>query len=115
MNLKSAFTVSVLVAILTFLATTRVDCDSSMPLAVCQELVSTARSYEARATFHNNVAKSLQTQITSLATFPKNQGTISAMDTLFSQYDTNRTMESKFRALYQQTTDAANACMKSAQ
>lgn len=115
MNLKSSCVISTLVAILITLAAGPVDCDSTMYLSVCQELVNTARSYEARANSHSNIAKAYQMQIQNLATMPKNQGTISAMDSLFSQYDQNRTMENKFRLMFRQATDEADKCMRSAQ
>jgi len=115
MNLKAAFSVFSLVAMLTILTATTADCDRTMYLGVCQELVSGARSYEARATFHNNVAKAFQIQIESLSKLPKNQGTISAMDSLFSQYDQNRMLEGKFRSLFRQASDDADRCMKSAE
>ena len=87
--------------------------ERAMYLSVCQELVSTARAYEARAEAHNRLAKAYMLQIQNLAKFPNNQGTSAAMDTLFSQYDQNRKLESKFRELYRETTDRANNCMKS--
>lgn len=86
--------------------------ERTMYLNVCQELVSQARSYEARASQHNNIAKSFQMQIENLAKMPKTQSTVSAMDSLFSQYDQNRLLEIKFRELYRQTSDEAERCMK---
>lgn len=87
--------------------------ERTMYLSVCQELVSTARAYEARAEAHNRLAKAYMLQIQSLAKFPNNQGTSIAMDSLFAQYDQNRKMESKFRELYRETTERANNCMRS--
>lgn len=86
--------------------------DRTLYLTVCQELVNQARSYEARAGFHNSVAKSYQMQIENLAKMPKNQGTISQMDTFFAQYDQNRLLELKMRELYRQATEEADRCMK---
>jgi len=91
------------------------DCDRSMYLGVCQELVNTARSYEARSTYHQNIARSIQVQIESMARLPKNQGTIMVMENLFAQYDQNRALEIKFRALFRQSNDDADRCMKSAE
>lgn len=82
-------------------------------LSVCHELVSMARAYEARAEAHNNLAKAYMVQIQNLAKFPKNEGTIQTMDTLFSQYDQNRKLESKFRGLYRETAQEAQKCMDS--
>ncbi len=96
-------------------ATSPADCDRSMYLGVCQELVNTARAYEARSTYHNTIARSLQMQIESLAKLPKNQGTIMAMENLFAQYDQNRALENKFRALFRKANDEAERCMKSAE
>ena len=42
---------------------------------------------------------------------PKNQNTISAMDSLYAQYDQNRLLEIKFKELYRQATDEAQRCM----
>ncbi|MBI4963796.1 MAG: hypothetical protein HY913_11020 [Desulfomonile tiedjei] len=86
--------------------------DRTLYLNVCQELVNQARSYEARASFHNSVSKGYQMQIENMSKQPKNQGTISAMDSLFSQYDQNRLLEIKFRELYRQTSEEAERCMK---
>jgi len=86
--------------------------DRTLYLTVCQELVNQARAYEARASFHNNVAKAYQMQIENLAKMPKNQVTISQMDSLFSQYDQNRLLEIKFRELYRQGSEEADRCMK---
>ncbi len=88
-------------------------CERSAYLSVCHELVSMARAYEARAEAHNRVAKSYMMQIQNLASFPKNEGTIASMDALFSQYDQNRKLESKFRELYRETAEEAKKCMKS--
>ena len=75
-------------------------------------MVSQARAYDARASQHNNVAKGYQMQIENLAKLPKNQTTVSAMDSLFAQYDQNRLLEIKFRELYRQTSAEAERCMK---
>jgi hypothetical protein len=87
---------------------------STATLSVCNELLAMARAYQARAEAHNNLAKAYMTQIQNLAKFPKNDGTVQSMDTLFSQYDQNRQLESKFRGLYRDTAAQAEQCMKSA-
>jgi len=84
-------------------------------LGVCQELVSQARAYEARANYHNQIAKSLTTLIESQAKLPKNSGTIQTMDSLFNQYDENRELERKFKELFRKTTSEADQCMKNAE
>jgi|GEM_PF-625816 len=113
MNLKSLVLSLAIVSLLLFAATTPVPAvERTMYLNVCQELVSQARSYEARATQHNNIAKGFQMQIENLAKMPKTQSTVSAMDSFFSQYDQNRLLEIKFRELYRQTSDEAERCMK---
>jgi hypothetical protein len=88
--------------------------ERTMFLNLCQELVNSARSYEARASHHQRTAKNLQAQIENMARLPNNQATNQAIDTLFSQYDENRVMEAKFRELYRQSTEEAKKCMKSA-
>lgn len=103
-------------AIVTFLfvaaATPVTAVERTMYLNVCQELVTQARAYEARATQHNSIAKAFQMQIENLAKMPKTQSTVTTMDSLFSQYDQNRLLEIKFRELYRQTSDEAERCMK---
>lgn len=101
--------------VLSLVTTLPADCDRSMYLGVCQELVSTARSYEARSTYHQNIARVLQMQIENMAKLPKNQGTIMAMENLFAQYDQNRALENKFRAMFRQANEEADRCMKSAE
>ncbi|MBM4326273.1 MAG: hypothetical protein FJ118_03830 [Deltaproteobacteria bacterium] len=81
-------------------------------LALCQELVNNARAYEARADAHNRQAQGLMVQIEQMARLPKNQGTMSGMDKLFSMYDENRAMEAKYRQLYRKSTEEADKCMK---
>jgi len=112
MNLKSAI-IAVALAALFLTATGNIAyCERTLYLSACQELVSMARSYQARAEAHNRIAKSYTMQIENLAKFPKNQGTIAAMDNFFSQYDENRKLESKYRELYRQATEEAKGCMK---
>lgn len=108
------FSLCALIALI-LAATSPADCDRSMYLGVCQELVNTARSYEARSTYHQNIARSIQMQIQNLAKMPKNQGTMMAMENLFSQYDQNRALENKFRALFRKANEEADRCMKSAE
>jgi len=113
MSLKPLVMSLAIVSFLLLSATTSLAAgERTMYLNVCQELVTQARAYEIRASQHNNIAKSFQIQIESLAKLPKTQGTISAMDNLFSQYDQNRLLEIKFRELYRQTADEAERCMK---
>ncbi|MCA1961228.1 MAG: hypothetical protein LDL33_10565 [Desulfomonile sp.] len=84
-------------------------------LGVCQELVSQARAYEARANYHSQIAKSLTALIESQARLPKNAGTIQTMDNLFNQYDENRELERKFRELFRKASSDADQCMKNAE
>jgi hypothetical protein len=112
MNLKSVLVIISVVSMLLILNSGSAQCQSASSLNVCQELVSSARSYEARATYHNQIAKSLQIQIENVSKLPKNQGTILTMDQLFAQYDENRALESKFRDLSRKATDDAKGCMK---
>ncbi len=90
-------------------------CERTIYLNVCQELVNSARSYEARASHHARMAKVVQTQIELFAKLPKDVNTSQAIDQLFSQYDENRVLEAKFRDLYKQTSEEAKKCMKSAE
>lgn len=112
MNFRSSFIVFTLLS-LSLLYAAPGYCERTWYLSVCQELVSSARAYEARAESHNQIAKSYMLQIQNMAQQPKNQATIQAMDNLFAQYDQNRKMEQKFRELYRQATDEAKQCMKS--
>jgi len=112
MNPKSVIISVTICSLLLILAAGPAYPDRTLYLTVCQELVNQARGYEARAAFHNNVAKAYQMQIENLSKMPKNQGTISQMDTLFSQYDQNRLLELKFRELYRQASEEADRCMK---
>ncbi len=114
MNLKSLFIVLTLFSVLLILpAGPAFSEERTMYLSVCQELVNQARNYEARAVAHSRIAKGFMNQIENLAKLPKNQGTIQAMDNLFSQYDQNRELERKFRELYRKSSDEAKQCMKS--
>jgi len=115
MNLKFALVVLAIVFSLLFSATGPVHCERTLSLTVCQELVNSARGYEARSAYHNRVAKALMMQIQTMAKQPSNPGTVSAIDSLFGQYDENRVMEKKFIELYRQVSDEANNCMKSVQ
>jgi hypothetical protein len=90
-------------------------CQRTLFLGLCQELVNTARSYEARANFHHQVSRTLMVQIENQAKLPKNNVTIATMDNLFAQYDENRALERKYRELYRKTTSEADGCMKGAQ
>lgn len=113
MNLRSSIIVFTLLSLSVLCATNPGYCERTWYLSVCQELVSSARAYEARAEAHNKIARSFMLQIENMAQLPKNQGTIAAMDNLFAQYDQNRKMEHKFRELYRQATEEAKQCMKS--
>jgi hypothetical protein len=112
MNLKSVLVILSVVSMLLILTAGSAQCQSVSGLNVCQELVSSARSYEARATYHSQIAKSLQMQIENVSKLPKNQGTALTIDQLFAQYDENRSLESKFRDLSRKATDDAKGCMK---
>jgi hypothetical protein len=90
-------------------------CQRTLYLGLCQELVNTARSYEARANFHHQVSKNLMLQIENQAKLPKNPATIATMDNLFAQYDENRALERKYRELYRKATREADQCMKAAE
>jgi hypothetical protein len=90
-------------------------CQRTVFLGLCQELVNTARSYEARANFQHQVCRNLMVQIENQAKLPKNTGTIQTMDNLFAQYDENRALERKYRELYRKASTEADACMKGAQ
>lgn len=113
MNLRSLFIVLAVASILLTSSATPVFCERSAYLALCQELVSQARAYQARAEAHNRVAKAYMIQIENLAKSASNQSTSLAMDNLFAQYDQNRKLEAKFRELYRQATEEARLCMNS--
>jgi len=113
MNLKFALTVLAILSLLLFSATGPVHCERTLSLTLCQELVNSARGYEARSAYHNRVAKAFMMQIENMAKQPKNQGTVAAIDNFFAQYDENRVLEHKFMDLYRQVSDEANNCMKS--
>ncbi len=115
MNSKAPAIILALVALMVISATGPAYGDRTTYLVVCQEIVNRARAYEARANQANQVAKALMAQIENLAKYPKNQSTVSGMDSLFSQYDENRAMEQKFRELYRQAQDEAKQCMQQAQ
>lgn len=112
MNLKPLIIPIAFFSLMLILAAGPAAADRTLYLTVCQELVNQARAYEARSSFHNSVTKGYQMQIENLSKMPKNQGTISQMDILFSQYDQNRLLELKFRELYRQSSDEADRCMK---
>ncbi len=104
--------------IMTFLAITFsgnhcVYSDNTMAMNSCQEILNNARSYESRATWHNQVAKALMQQIQNLSSMPKNSGTMQAIENLFQQYDQNRQMETQMRQLFRQYSEQAQQCMKS--
>jgi hypothetical protein len=113
MNIRSPFIVSAFLALILICSANPGYCERTWYLSVCQELVSAARAYEARAEAHNRIAKNFMIQIENMAKLEKNQGTIAAMDNLFAQYDQNRKMEGKLRELYRQATEEAKQCMKS--
>jgi hypothetical protein len=115
MSLRAPFIVATLLAVLTLLASGPAYCERTFYLSVCQELVNQARAYEARATAHGRIAKSLMAQIQGVAAMPKSQATAASMDALFSQYDENRALENKFQLMYRQSTEESDRCMKSAQ
>jgi hypothetical protein len=113
MNLKRASII--LFSLFCVLSSAPAPCERTMYLNLCQEIVNSARSYEARATFHARVAKNVQMQIETMAKLPKDQAQSTAIDNLFTQYDENRVLESKYRELYRQTSDEAKQCMKTAE
>lgn len=114
MNLKSTFIVLTLLSVLLIsFAGPAFSEERTMYLSVCQELVNQARAYEARAVAHSRIAKGFMNQIENLAKVNKTQGTIQAMENLFSLYDQNRELERKFRELYRKASDEAKQCMKS--
>jgi hypothetical protein len=116
MNHKAPLIVFALVSLLLISITGHAYSDSrTQYLVACQQLVSTARGYEAQASAHGQIAKSLQMQIENLSKFPKTQGQALGIDTLFSQYDQNRALEQKFRELYREASEQAKACMKAAE
>jgi len=115
MNLKSAFTIVAMLSLLLVGVAGPALSEKTMYLNVCQELVNQARVYEARAVYHNKTARAFMMHIENQAKLPKNQGTIAAMENLFSQYDQNRELENKFRELYRQASEEAKRCMKSAE
>jgi hypothetical protein len=112
MNLKSGL---LIIALCFLAASPALSNDRGSYLNVCQELVSSARTYEARSAHHGRVAKQLQSQIENLTKMPRNDNTGQIIDSLFGQYDENRALESKFRDLYRQSSDEAKKCMKSAE
>lgn len=112
MHLKSALVFISLISMLPLFGAGPAHCETIAGLNVCQELVNAARSYEARASYHNQIARSFQMQIENVAKLPKNQSTVLTMDQLFAMYDENRALEQKFRDLYRKATDDAKNCMK---
>ncbi len=112
MNAKIAFVAFALVAAALLTAAGPAHCDRTVYLTVCQELVTHARAYEARANFHNQVCKNLMIQIENHSKLAKTQATVSIIDTLFQQYDENRALEAKFRQLFRKSSDEADKCMK---
>lgn len=114
MSLKTAFVSSLMIAIVVA-AAGPAPCQSTSMLNVCQELVSSARSYEARAAGHSRIAKALMAQIESMAKLSKSEAQVAAMDNLFAQYDENRALENKFRSLYRQAAEESERCMKASQ
>jgi hypothetical protein len=112
MNLKSGL---LIIALCLLAVSPAIPNDRGSYLNVCQELVSSARTYEARSAHHSRVAKQLQSQIENLSRMPRNDSTGQVIDNLFAQYDENRQLESKFRDLFRQSSDEAKKCMKSAE
>src|SRR5208337_5840 len=108
MNAKTAFVTFALLIAALLTAAGPAYCDRTVYLTVCQELVTHARAYEARANFHNQVCKNLMAQIESFSKLAKTQGTIAVLDTLFNQYDENRALEAKFRQLFRTSNDEAD-------
>ncbi len=84
-------------------------------LFTCQQLMNTARGYEAQASAHGQIAKNLQMQIENLSKMPKTSVQALGLDTLFDQYDQNRALEHKYRELYREASEQAKACMKAAE
>lgn len=115
MNLRVATTLLIALILMTTLGAGPATSGRTQFLSVCQELMNQARSNEARATYHSQVCTSLKQQIDAMARQPKNPATISAIDSMFAQYDENRALESKFRELYRQATEDAKQCMKNAE
>ncbi|HTY23225.1 MAG TPA: hypothetical protein VMC85_08850 [Desulfomonilaceae bacterium] len=115
MNAKTPVIIFALLSLILVSAIGPAYADRTVYLSVCQELVNRARTYEARANYANQVAKSLMNQIGELSKYPKNQAVSSGLDNLFAQYDENRAMEQKFRELYRQAQDEAKQCMQSVQ
>jgi len=113
MGRKSLYILIALFTMTLFLGGRPVYCENAMLLNLCQELVSKARGYEARATSHARAAKNFMLHIENTAKLAKNQGTIAAMDNYFARYDQHRSMERKFMDLYRKTASEAKQCMKS--
>ena len=114
MNLKAAATLlTFLLMLTTILGVSPAISGRTNVLGVCQELMSQARTYEARAVYHGQICKALMQQIDNMARQPKSPATIAAMDQYFAQYDENRSLEGKFRELSRQATEEAKQCMKS--
>ena len=115
MSLRSVFVITALLSLLMVAGIGTAYCQGTAVLNVCQELVNSARSYEARATAHGRIAKALSAQIQTMSRQAKSEGTMAAIENLFQQYDENRALENKFRTLYRQATEESERCMKSAQ
>jgi hypothetical protein len=115
MSLRTVFVITALLSFFLVAGTGPAYCQGGAVLNVCQELVNSARSYEARATAHGRIAKALSAQIQSMSRQAKSEGTMAAIESLFQQYDDNRALENKFRTLYRQATEESERCMKSAQ
>ncbi len=113
MGPKSAFIFIVLLSMTLIPLGGTAQAGNDMMLGLCQELMSKARSYEARAASHARSAKMLMGYIENTAKQPNNQGTNAAVDNYFAQYDQHRAMETKFMDLYRKTAEQAKQCMKS--
>ena len=114
MSLKTVFVVTALLSCFIVATTGPAYCQATAVLNVCQELVNAARSYEERSVAHGRIAKALSMQIQNLSRQAKSEATMAAIETLFAQYDENRTLENKFRTLYRQASDECERCMKNA-
>ncbi len=112
--IRSIFVVVAFISILLVTGPGTALSDSGVALNVCQELLNSAKNYETKANWHNQVCTNLMQQIQNMSQLPKNNGTMQALDNLFKQYDQNRELENKYRQLSRQASDEAQRCMKTA-
>lgn len=115
MSLKSPLIALTVFSLLIIFAAGPAVASRTVYLGLCQELVNQARAYEARANYHNQIAKSLTVIIETQAKLPKTNGTSQVMDSLFNQYDEHRELERKFRELFRKASSEADQCMKNAE